>query len=389
MTTNKPPPPRSASTKSRRHTATPNTKRNVAAPAPARSCSWPCPCPQPPINSPHRFSNSARCMLWLCLHFPGLPLEIFSRAEPHAMPWVVSHGNGTRRQVLLCNALAAARGIRAGMSLSAAYGLTPSLHVRARDAAAERQALNAIAAWAGQYTSLVSLAPPQSLLLEIKGSLTLFKGLDALLRRLLGQLAQLGYRSDVGIAPTPLAAELLALAGMTQPVIYLSELQTALRDVPLGLLALDDKQTRALHGLGLRRLGDLLRLPRADLARRLGQSLIDYLDRLLDRRSDPREPYIPPPYFKRRLHLPAETAAAEALLFPAQRLCWNWPAFCAHATRARSACTGYLRITDVRRRASPSASPHPVATRLICLPYCESTSRASRSTTRSRPSSCR
>src|SRR3569832_2827591 len=272
MTSIKPPPPRCACTWCHRRTASPYTLLNVAAPAPARSCSRPCPCPQPPITPPHRFRNSARCMLRLCLHFPGLPLEILSRAEPHAMPWVVSHGNGTRRQVLLCNALAAARGIRAGMSLSAAYGLTPSLHVRARDTAAERQALNAIAAWAGQYTSLVSLAPPQSLLLEIKGSLTLFKGLDALLRRLLGQLAQLGYRSDVGIAPTPLAAELLALAGMTQPVIYLSEQQTAKRDVPLGLLALDVKQTRALHGLEQHRHSDKQHQPHTEHTRRLGQS---------------------------------------------------------------------------------------------------------------------
>ena len=308
-------------------------------------------------------------MLWLCLHFPRLSLEIFSRAKAHAMPWVVSHGNGTRRQVLLCNELAAARGIRAGMSLSAAYGLTPSLHVRARDAAAEQQALNAIAAWAGQYTSLVSLAPPYSLLLEIEGSLALFKGLDALLRRLLGQLAQLGYRSDVGIAPTPLAAELLARAGMTEPVMHLSELQAALRDVPLGLLALDAKQTRALHGLGLRRLGELLRLPRADLARRLGAPLIDYLDRLLGRRSDPREPYVPPPRFKRRLHLPAETADVEALLFPAQRLLLELSGF----LRARDAGTQRLHWILAHYRRPPTqmtlglATPHRDAPHLLTL----------------------
>jgi len=254
------------------------------------------------------------------------------------MPWVVSHGNGTRRQVLLCNELAAARGIRAGMPLSAAHGLTHSLHVRARDTAAECQALNAIAAWAGQFTSLVSLAPPHALLLEIKGSLTLFKGLSALLRRILGEISALGYHCDFGVAPTPLAAGLLARAGMTQPVMHLQELQAALRELSLDLLGLDDKQTRALHGLGLRRLGDLLRLPRADLARRLGLNLIDYLDRLLGRRSDPREPYIPPPRFERRLPLPAETADIEALLFPAQRLLLELAGF----LRARDAGTQRL-----------------------------------------------
>lgn len=289
-------------------------------------------------------------MLWLCLHFPRLPLEIFSRAEANDLPWVVSHGKGTRRQVLLCNELAAACGIRAGMPLSAAHGLTHSLHVRARDTAAECQALNAIAAWAGQFTSLVSLAPPQSLLLEIKGSLTLFKGLSALLRRILGEISALGYHCDFGVAPTPLAAWLLARAGMTQPVMDLQELQTALCALPLDLLGLDDKQTRALHGLGLRRLGDLLRLPRADLARRLGAPLIDYLDRILGRRSDPREPYVPPPRFKRRLHLPAETADVEALLFPAQRLLLELSGF----LRARDAGTQRLHWMLAHYRRPPT-----------------------------------
>src|SRR3569833_4678967 len=102
---------------------------------------------------------------------------------------------------------------------------------------------------------------------------------------------------------------------MTEPVMHLSELQAALRDVPLGLLALDAKQTRALHGLGLRRLGVFLRLPRADLARRLGAPLIDYLDRLLGRRSDPREPYVPPPRFFCWLFLLVVFVVVVVLLF--------------------------------------------------------------------------
>ncbi len=259
-------------------------------------------------------------MLWLCLYFPQLPLEIFSRVEATASPWIITEGKGARQTIFLCNALAASLGIRPGMSPGAAYALTATLRVRARDAAAERQALAALAAWAGQFTSLVSLSPPQALLLEIAGSLDYFGGIDALLRRVRRRAARLGYVVEWAVAPTPLSAEVFARVPLAAPVLHAQDLAAALRDVPLPLLGLEDKLLHALHGIGTRHVGDVLRLPRADLARRCGPALIEYLDRLLGRRSDPRAPYVPPPRFERQLPLPSETTDSEALLFPARRL---------------------------------------------------------------------
>lgn len=259
-------------------------------------------------------------MLWLCLHFPQLPLEIHSRAETAASPWALSEGKATRRSILLCNHLAAACGIHPGMAAGAAYALAATLRLRERDEAAERQALESLAAWAMQFTSLVSLLPPLALLLEIEGSLHLFKGLDALLRRVRRHTMQLGYVIELGVAPTPLAAWLLARRAQATPVTRLEALSAALRDLPLALLDLDDKQLHRLHGLGLRSIGELLRLPRAGLARRFGLPLLDHLDRLLGLRADPRLPYQPPPRFQQRVLLPAETWDSEALLFAARRL---------------------------------------------------------------------
>src|SRR3569623_3518833 len=102
-------------------------------------------------------------MLWLCLHFPNLPLEIFSRAKAAEAPWVISHGKGPRQTDLLGNSHASACGIRTGMRLSAAYGLTQALQVRARDVTAEQRALEAVAACAGEFTSLVSHATTQAM----------------------------------------------------------------------------------------------------------------------------------------------------------------------------------------------------------------------------------
>lgn len=289
-------------------------------------------------------------MLWLCLHFPQLPLEIHSRAQATPSPWAVTQGKGTRQTILLCNAAAAALGIRPGMPPGAAFALSDALQLRPRNEAAEQQALASLAAWAGQFTSLVSLLPPQALLLEIGGSLSLFRGLEVLLRRTRRSAAQLGFVSQSGVAPTPLGAWLLARAHITAPVTRIDDLRAALRNLPLALLNLEDNLTHTLEGLGLRCLGDLLRLPRAGLARRFGPALLDILDRLLGQRPDPREPHAPPPRFERHLLLPAETSESTALLFPARRLLLELTGF----LLARQAATQQLHWTFSHHRRPAS-----------------------------------
>jgi protein ImuB len=261
-------------------------------------------------------------MLWLCLQVPQLPLEVFSRAQADTSttPWAVAAGKGNRQTVLVCNETAAAAGIRPGMRAAGAYALAGNLRLHPRDGAAEARALEALAAWAGQFTSNVSLQPPDALLLEIGASLRLFGGLDALLRRIRHRAAGLGYRTGTGVAPTPLAAWVLARAGLHEPVTGTEDLSAVLQSLPLGLLGLGDAATNALQGVGLRSLDDLLRLPRDGVGRRFGPALLDRLDRLLGNRPDPRAMYAPPPRFERRLALPAGTSDCEALLFPARRL---------------------------------------------------------------------
>lgn len=261
-------------------------------------------------------------MLWLCLHFPRLPLEIHSRAQAGERPWAIGAGQGDRRgdRIVLCNALAHALGIRPGMTLTAAQGLAADLRISPRDPAAEERALASLAARAGRFSSLVSLLAPQALLLEIAASLRLFGGLHALLRLVRDDFDPLGYSAVTGIAPTPLGAALLARAGVATPVTAVSALPSALRDLPVALLDADERQLDALQSMGVHRLGELLRLPHAGLARRFGAELTERIERLLGLRPDPRPCYQPPKRFGQHLALPAETDDSEALLFPAHRL---------------------------------------------------------------------
>ena len=258
-------------------------------------------------------------MLWACLHIPDFSLQLLQRAAAPVEPVIVSSG-GNRPVVLSCDAQARSRGIAPGMKVSAAIVLAPDLMERHRDATGERHALERIAGWAGQFSSMVSLSPPDALLLEVEGSLRLFSGLRQIMLRLSSGLNELGYTGAAAVAPTPTAARLLARAGLHSTVTDSAGLESALAGLPLALLDQPAETVRMLALAGVHTVGACLALPRDGLARRFGQSLVDELDRALGKLPDPRRPYEPPSRYRARLALPAPVHEIEPLLFAAKRL---------------------------------------------------------------------
>src|SRR5919202_219797 len=71
----------------------------------------------------------------------------------------------------------------------------------------------------------------------------------------------------------------------------------AIAPLPLQALRLPAASIAALHRLGLRRIGDLLRQPRGPLARRFGAALPALLDAATGTRPQPLRPLRPPPAF--------------------------------------------------------------------------------------------
>lgn len=259
-------------------------------------------------------------MLWLCIDLPELALEVFTRVQDSAAPFVVIEGLGREQRVLCANAAALRSGLVVGMPLGGALSLLHTLQVRPRDCAAEHAALTALAAWAGQFTSMVSLVPPQALLLEVQGSLNLFGGLAPLWQRVAQGVAELGYRAQLALAPTPLAATWLARAGEVACITDARELQRALAPLLLSVLDVSEAQRAFFQSLGLRTLGECLRLPRAGVTRRVGKDWLLCCDRALGKVADPRSGYVAPARFMRRVQFPAPVDNIEALLFPLQRL---------------------------------------------------------------------
>jgi protein ImuB len=183
-------------------------------------------------------------------------------------------------------------------------------------------AMERLAAWAYQWSSLVSyrLADGPLLWLELAASRSLFGGHAALLANIEAGLTQLGYSHACALAPSPTGAALLTQVGQQRCVTTHSQLRSRLEPLPLSLLALPPEMLAALHATGLRRIGQLLGLPAAAIARRFGPAASLYLQRLCGAASDPRPAWRMPATYSARFEFPGEVHDTTAMLFPLRRL---------------------------------------------------------------------
>ncbi|MCB1724271.1 MAG: DNA polymerase Y family protein [Gammaproteobacteria bacterium] len=259
-------------------------------------------------------------MLWLGLYFPQLPLEVFVRGRQQAGALAVVDTQGGREQVSRCDAAAQAYGVRPGQALPAALALCADLAVQRRERDRERRALDELAAWAYQFSARIAFEP-SLLLLEVGASRRLFGGLPVLLQTLRRELGQLGYDAAHALAPTPAAAGLLARSRPGSEVLTCDDLRAAVAPLSLACLTRDRRARELVRHIGLDTLGDVLALPRPELARRVGgPRFAALLDRVLGDAPDPRAEWSPPARFAQTVELLGEIGQTTALVFPARRL---------------------------------------------------------------------
>jgi protein ImuB len=202
----------------------------------------------------------------------------------------------------------------------------------------QRQALERLAAWAYQWSNLISYATHEQathgplLWLELGASCKLFDGHEALLARIEAELVQLRYSHVCALAPSPTAAALLTRATGRQHVLTEPQLRQRLDGLPLQLLDLSESTLAALHASGLRRIGQVLDLASAAITRRFGPETQLYLQRLCAQASDPRPAWRLPETYGARCEFASEVRTSTAMLFPLQRLLLEFQ--------------GYLRARD-------------------------------------------
>ena len=250
--------------------------------------------------------------LWFCVWLPRLPLEAVAPSADSPVAVVEEH-QGIHR-ILMVDAAAQAAGVMPGQAANAALALLPTLQLEERSPLREQQALEGLAAGLERFSSFVSMAGPDILLLEIAGSLRLFGGLRKLRQVLSRGLRELGFEAALSIAPTPLAATWLARASRRVCIRDTANLGPALRRLPIACLDWPVSVCETLAGMGVTTVGDCLRLPREGFTRRFGARCLLDLDRAFGHLPDPRTSWRAPERFCGDYEMTEEQTDRELLL---------------------------------------------------------------------------
>jgi protein ImuB len=173
------------------------------------------------------------------------------------------------------------------------------------------EALSLLVRQAQSFTSRVAVESHDAVLLELAGSQRLFGGMPQLLQALRNTFPR---PLQLALAPTPLAAVLLARAGRNCCVVSAGRLTGRLAPLPLRHLHWPQQEIQRLASMGVNTVAELLRLPRAGLARRIGPERLLQLDRLTGSRSDPRLVLRAPERFRERIDPDYETTDRDRLL---------------------------------------------------------------------------
>lgn len=242
----------------------------------------------------------------LSLWLPRLATDRIIRRQPawRNRPLVTMIGQRGRLIVTATNRAAEAVGIFSGMAVADARAIEPGLTVVDADPSDDGRTLERIADWCGRYTPWTAADSPDGVVLDITGCAHLFGGEESLLRDLLHRFRSFGYEALAAIADTPAAAWAVARHGasgrpgdaVVPPATGdFRAIDQVLSDLPVAALRLDAPVVAELRRLGVRRVGDLCRLPRAALADRFGAAVTRRLDQVRGVAAEPISPKRPVP----------------------------------------------------------------------------------------------
>jgi protein ImuB len=237
---------------------------------------------------------------------------------------LVAPGKGGTRIVAL-NRAAQRAGLARGELLSNARSKVRDLQTRDADPAADAASLRRLALWCLRYTPIAATwdeaAGADGLFLDITGCAHLFGGEERLLADLAAHLRDFGLVPRLGLADTAGAAWAVSHYGAEDAAIVApGGEEAALEILPLAALRLGQDALLLMRRLGLRRIGEVMRQPRAPFAARFHAHLLLRLDQALGHAPEPLVPVIEPPVFSARASFVEPIASQEHVLVAATRL---------------------------------------------------------------------
>jgi protein ImuB len=239
---------------------------------------------------------------FVSIWFRHLTTDWFTLRNPllRELPFVVSAPSHGRMMIVAVNALAEQQGIFKGMMLADARAIIPSLQVFDDKPGLEDKLLRRIAEWCIRFAPVVAVDMPGGIILDATGCPHLWGGDSYYLIAIAQRFKVRGYDVRVGMADTIGCAWAVARFGQQSLLVESNKQFDTLLPLSPSSLRLEQETVELLNKLGLRQVGQFIRMPRPALRRRFGSNFLKRLDQALGNVEEMIEPVQPiEPYHER------------------------------------------------------------------------------------------
>ena len=215
------------------------------------------------------------------------PVEIKDAKDFANTPFACTREDHNGAFLCGINKLASDAGLQNTMRLADARAMISELVTRPARAQADHDLLHKMAINGNHYAPWIAIDPPNpvsgegGLWLNITGVPHLFDGEEAMIKQVAQSYRVYGCKLQLGLSDTPLGAKAAARFHTGNGILNTQHTKREIHDFPLEALCLKEETIRTLNRLGLRHVGDLYPIPRANLTTRFGTEVVHALDRIL------------------------------------------------------------------------------------------------------------
>ncbi|WHZ09083.1 MAG: DNA polymerase-like protein [Cytophagales bacterium] len=199
------------------------------------------------------------------------------------------------------NAIAESKGVCQGMVLADARAIIPELQVLDDRPDLKEKLLTKLAEWCICFSPIVAIDLPDGLLLDASGCTHLWGGDQNYVNDIGKKLHARGYDAKVVIADTIGVAWGTARFNRKYQVVSTNDHLSILQTLPPEALRLENETVERLHKLGLHKIQQIIKAPRASLRRRFGQDIITKLNRAIGTEIETIVPIMPVEPYQERL----------------------------------------------------------------------------------------
>lgn len=259
---------------------------------------------------------------FLSIWFRYLKTDWYTRRHPELadQPFVLAAAEHGRMMVAAANAMAILEGIDPGTVLADARAIVHGLQVYDDEPGMETRLLQKFGEWCIRFSPVVSVDPPDGLMIDITGCAHLWGGEEKYLDEIYNRISTNGYKIRIAIAGTSGAARAIARFGKDKSIVSSGNELESILCLPPVALGFDIASTERLHKLGLRQVKDFISMPSKSLQRRFGTGFITRLNYALGLEEEIFETVQPVQRYQERLPCLEPIATATGIEIALTRL---------------------------------------------------------------------